>query len=423
MSKIYIIDEDKKYIGTIIKYYRKTMYDKTKSQRWTQKGFIYDEYGSKICSVKTLGLIENGIIIKNDIIYEELLHKFNMKYEFTYSIKSMKLSECSKFLLLAIEKYDISMILEITNNIRNVLNKGFKSYVFYYEYLQFYTMIYNYYCSKILLTSNQISLIMSILNFIDSEMKEILIDLVCKTKYRNDDYEFSDINFKSMYSSINKINYILYLIHHNQVLKANRILHNLYLVYKNKNNYIRLIDVFTIQLSLCSINDKEYFFELLDEGLHFFYKNNDNIPDIKKAQTYKNIGVTAYKLEVYDIAEDFLLKYIKIDSREILPYCIILFDIYEKAGNIESIIKILKQAKPDNSKYGTFFQYFEMKYLNAYNDIELTEFILKNVIKEFTSYDKIFISIFYSQIFGLTANTYKHKDFKLFISQLPTRIF
>lgn len=148
MNKVYIIEEDKIYIGMLVKHYRRAMYDKTKSSRWTQKGFIYDNYGTKICSEKTLGLIENGIPIKNDIIYEELLHKFNIKYDFIYSIHSINLSRCSKDLLLAIEKYDSNTISDITKNIIRVLNKGFHNYVFFHEYLQFYMMIQDYYNSK-----------------------------------------------------------------------------------------------------------------------------------------------------------------------------------------------------------------------------------------------------------------------------------
>lgn len=423
MNKVYIIEEDKIYIGVLVKHYRRAMYDKTKSSRWTQKGFIYDNYGTKICSEKTLGLIENGIPIKNDMIYEELLHKFNIKYDFTYSIHSINLSRCSKDLLLAIENYDSNTISDITKNIIRVLNKGFHNYVFFHEYLQFYMMIQDYYNSKKLLNANQISLIMNISNYIDSEMKEILIDLVCKTKFRNDDYDCSDINLESMHSSINKMNYILYLIHHNQILKTNRLLHDLCLTYKSSKNYIRLIDVFTIQLSLCTINDKDYFLELLDEILLFFYTNFDYIPSIKKVQTYKNIGVTAYKLQNYDIAEDFILKFINSDNREVLPYIVLLLDIYEKSNNKENILKILNLFKPDQSKYGTFFLYYQLKYLNAYNDVELTEFILTYVIKLLTSFDKIFISIFYAQIEELTKKTNRHKDFKIFISKLPKNVF
>ena len=73
MHYLKINDSDKKKIGYLIHLYRTQQF-----KHLSQNSFLLNEYNEPICTRQTLSKIEQGIIIKNDSIYEELLKKVNL---------------------------------------------------------------------------------------------------------------------------------------------------------------------------------------------------------------------------------------------------------------------------------------------------------------------------------------------------------
>lgn len=91
MHYLKINDSDKKKIGYLIHLYRTQQF-----KHLSQNSFLLNEYNEPICTRQTLSKIEQGVIIKNDSIYEELLKKVNLKFNTDYCIEeflSIPLSE------------------------------------------------------------------------------------------------------------------------------------------------------------------------------------------------------------------------------------------------------------------------------------------------------------------------------------------
>lgn len=82
MHYLKINDSDKKKIGYLIHLYRTQQF-----KHLSQNSFLLNEYNEPICTRQTLSKIEQGVIIKNDSIYEELLKKVNLKFNTDYCIE------------------------------------------------------------------------------------------------------------------------------------------------------------------------------------------------------------------------------------------------------------------------------------------------------------------------------------------------
>ena len=69
-----ISDENKRTLGLFIKIERE-------SQELSQKELINDADQKQICSVSTLHRIETGQIIKDDVIYHELIQRLGYSFK------------------------------------------------------------------------------------------------------------------------------------------------------------------------------------------------------------------------------------------------------------------------------------------------------------------------------------------------------
>lgn len=416
MKNFSISDQDKKFIGILVRYYRIKNFRMSADCFWTQDYFIHMSDQTKICSRKTFSLIEQGNITAHDSIYEDLLSNIGYRYCFDMTYTSLGLESISKQLYNACCFYKIDTILKLTNLLIFKLKK-YNGYIILNEYLIVFQIIYNYYSSFKLPNEEDINFILLIQDFIDINIKEILIDLVFKAKIRADLFDFDYYDFSQSTSTMNHINYILTFIYNNRTNTAIRLIDNLKTELTSTNNTIRLIDILNIQISL--YNDSEYDEYKLDVViLNNLLKDKDGIPKIKLAQSYKTIAIAAYKQKEYNTSKEYLLKFIKSDFREPIPFITILIDIYQKEYNLDKIHDILKNCKIDYSnKYSIFLNYFIYKYTYNYNDILLCKFIIKDITKVLEKSDKLFYQIFLTELNQLVVITNHYKDLKIFMDK------
>lgn len=80
--RLTIPDHDKKKLAAIIQYDRTHGYAQKEPLDWNISDFPVDDGGQTICSPATLSQLENGVVIKDDDIYEGLLHKLGTAYNF-----------------------------------------------------------------------------------------------------------------------------------------------------------------------------------------------------------------------------------------------------------------------------------------------------------------------------------------------------
>ena len=141
MHYLKINDSDKKKIGYLIHLYRTQRF-----KHLSQNSFLLNEYNEPICTRQTLSKIEQGVIIKNDSIYEELLKKVNLKFNTDYCIEEFLPTSIFSDLLNACDYYNLEKLISISESYIKQLNP-FKEYIFFHEYYECFKWIYTYYSS------------------------------------------------------------------------------------------------------------------------------------------------------------------------------------------------------------------------------------------------------------------------------------
>ena len=190
MHYLKINDSDKKKIGYLIHVYRTQQF-----KHLSQNSFLLNEYNEPICTRQTLSKIEQGVIIKNDSIYEELLKKMNLKFNTDYCIEKFLPTSIFSDLLNACDYYNLEKLISISESYIKQLNP-FKEYIFFHEYYECFKWIYTYYSSFELPTLQSTEYIILLKNIINSDHNEVMMDLVLKKRTTSGIYVFSCFDFK-----------------------------------------------------------------------------------------------------------------------------------------------------------------------------------------------------------------------------------
>lgn len=308
MYYLKINDSDKKKIGYLIHLYRTQQF-----KHLSQNSFLLNEYNEPICTRQTLSKIEQGVIIKNDSIYEELLKKVNLKFNTDYCIEEFLPTSIFSDLLNACDYYNLEKLISISESYIKQLNP-FKEYIFFHEYYECFKWIYTYYSSFELPTLQSTEYIISLKNIINSNLYEVMMDLVFKKRTISGIYDFSYFDFKNSSSMINRGNHMMILYNQSKLSEMLDYCQDLEEEYSSKNNYIRLLDIYSLKGFAFSNTEKEKFEKLVSQINHTVEAHNSNIPEIKISQLLKNIGLQAFRIDMYNIAINYLEQYIAMDS-------------------------------------------------------------------------------------------------------------
>lgn len=278
MHYLKINDSDKKKIGYLIHVYRTQQF-----KHLSQNSFLLNEYNEPICTRQTLSKIEQGVIIKNDSIYEELLKKVNLKFNTDYCIEEFLPTSIFSDLLNACDYYNLEKLISISESYIKQLNP-FKEYIFFHEYYECFKWIYTYYSSFELPTLQSTEYIISLKNIINSNLYEVMIDLVFKKRTISGIYDFSYFDFKNSNSMINRGNHMMILYNQSKLSEMLDYCQDLEEEYSSKNNYIRLLDIYSLKGFAFSNTEKEKFEKLVSQINHTVEVHNSNIPKIKISQ-------------------------------------------------------------------------------------------------------------------------------------------
>ena len=396
MHYLKINDSDKKKIGYLIHLYRTQQF-----KHLSQNSFLLNEYNEPICTRQTLSKIEQGVIIKNDSIYEELLKKVNLKFNTDYCIEEFLPTSIFSDLLNACDYYNLEKLISISESYIKQLNP-FKEYIFFHEYYECFKWIYTYYSSFELPTLQSTEYIISLKNIINSNLYEVMMDLVFKKRTISGIYDFSYFDFKNSSSMINRGNHMMILYNQSKLSEMLDYCQDLEKEYSSKNNYIRLLDIYSLKGFAFSNTEKEKFEKLVSQINHTVEAHNSNIPKIKISQLLKNIGLQAFRIDMYDIAINYLKQYIAMDS----PYAnIVGIDLcisYQKTNKINQLKSFIqsKEVYKGDSQYENLLNYFILKY-KYQTDIDNT----MGKYKQF----------FYEELSILVEQTKRYKDLKTYL--------
>ena len=411
MHYLKINDSDKKKIGYLIHLYRTQQF-----KHLSQNSFLLNEYNEPICTRQTLSKIEQGIIIKNDSIYEELLKKVNLKFNTDYCIEEFLPTSIFSDLLNACDYYNLEKLISISESYIKQLNP-FKEYIFFHEYYECFKWIYTYYSSFELPTLQSTEYIISLKNIINSNLYEVMMDLVFKKRTISGIYDFSYFDFKNSNSMINRGNHMMILYNQSKLSEMLDYCQDLEEEYFSKNNYIRLLDIYSLKGFAFSNTEKEKFEKLVSQINHTVEAHNSNIPEIKISQLLKNIGLQAFRIDMYDIAINYLEQYIAMDS----PYAnIVGIDLcisYQKTNKINQLKSFIqsKEVYKGDSQYENLLNYFILKYKYQTDNDELSYFIVNKVPIIIDNTMGKYKQFFYEELSMLVEQTKRYKDLKTYL--------
>lgn len=411
MHYLKINDSDKKKIGYLIHLYRTQQF-----KHLSQNSFLLNEYNEPICTRQTLSKIEQGVIIKNDSIYEELLKKVNLKFNTDYCIEEFLPTSIFSDLLNACDYYNLEKLISISEAYIKQLNP-FKEYIFFHEYYECFKWIYTYYSSFELPTLQSTEYIISLKNIINSNLYEVMMDLVFKKRTISGIYDFSYFDFKNSNSMINRGNHMMILYNQSKLSEMLDYCQDLEKEYSSKNNYIRLLDIYSLKGFAFSNTEKEKFEKLVSQINHIVEARNSNIPKIKISQLLKNIGLQAFRIDMYDIAINYLEQYIAMDS----PYAnIVGIDLcisYQKTNKINQLKSFIqsKEVYKGDSQYENLLNYFILKYKYQTDNDELSYFIVNKVPIIIDNTMGKYKQFFYEELSMLVEQTKRYKDLKTYL--------
>lgn len=411
MHYLKINDSDKKKIGYLIHLYRTQQF-----KHLSQNSFLLNEYNEPICTRQTLNKIEQGVIIKNDSIYEELLKKVNLKFNTDYCIEEFLPTSIFSDLLNACDYYNLEKLISISESYIKQLNP-FKEYIFFHEYYECFKWIYTYYSSFELPTLQSTEYIILLKNIINSNLYEVMMDLVFKKRTISGIYDFSYFDFKNSNSMINRGNHMMILYNQSKLSEMLDYCQDLEEEYSSKNNYIRLLDIYSLKGFAFSNTEKEKFEKLVSQINHTVEVHNSNIPKIKISQLLKNIGLQAFRIDMYDIAINYLEQYIAMDS----PYAnIVGIDLcisYQKTNKINQLKSFIqsKEVYKGDSQYENLLNYFILKYKYQTDNDELSYFIVNKVPIIIDNTMGKYKQFFYEELSMLVEQTKRYKDLKTYL--------
>ena len=411
MHYLKINDSDKKKIGYLIHVYRTQHF-----KHLSQNSFLLNEYNEPICTRQTLSKIEQGVIIKNDSIYEELLKKVNLKFNTDYCIEEFLPTSIFSDLLNACDYYNLEKLISISESYVKQLNP-FKEYIFFHEYYECFKWIYTYYSSFELPTLQSTEYIISLKNIINSNLYEVMMDLVFKKRTISGIYDFSYFDFKNSNSMINRGNHMMILYNQSKLSEMLDYCQDLEEEYSIKNNYIRLLDIYSLKGFAFSNTEKEKFEKLVSQINHTVEAHNSNIPKIKTSQLLKNIGLQAFRIDMYDIAINYFEQYMAMDS----PYAnIVGIDLcisYQKTNKINQLKSFIqsKEVYKGDSQYENLLNYFILKYKYQTDNDELSYFIVNKVPIIIDNIMGKYKQFFYEELSMLVEQTKRYKDLKTYL--------
>lgn len=187
--------------------------------------------------------------------------------------------------------------------------------------------------------------------------------------------------------------------------------------YSSKNNYIRLLDIYSLKGFAFSNTEKEKFEKLVSQINHTVEAHHSNIPKIKISQLLKNMGLQAFRIDMYDVAINYLEQYIAMDS----PYAnIVGIDLcisYQKTNKINKLKSFIQSKKiyKGDGQYENLLNYFILKYKYQTDNDELSYFIVNKVPIIIDNTMGKYKQFFYEELSMLVEQTKRYKDLKTYL--------
>ena len=409
MTLLDILEEDNIKLGKIIKYYRTNDYKIANPYTWSINDFISDndEY---ICSNTTLSSIENGEIIKDDEIYDSLLQKLNLKYNYKNDLSNIH-NAYDSLIIEEFNNFNFDKINIILDEYINILTE-YKDFVIENEYIEQLDFIRNHANkldnSNIELYNNTILKSVELFNIYTDGIKLLLQNILIRislkfydTKTRVEILNKKDI--KSSKSYLIKSIYADYLITISDYYNAFKIILPIIEIYENENNINGIILTLSTKIRLMADTNTVNWIKYAEEAISFIKNNNCDRSIAISSLHY--LGLTLYLYKEYNLAYEVFIylieKYNYNDLFFPLQVNVVCF-LLEIPVPREVIIK----RNPINNSIAanTIFDFFVLKEEGASIE-ELEDYIIAEIKPILRFCDRPTYDIFYNILELLISKT------------------
>lgn len=422
-------------IGTLIGYERKM---KCKELAGTKEKEAYKQipFCEGICCVQTYRNIEKATLEVKTPIYEKLLHKLG--YEMIYDDALYKeINYRLQNLNNAIEKYDLESVFIIVGKLNKLLRNAEKD--IYQKYLiRIIDVVYQYYKNNAFPCIIDVEMMKNVHMGFPSYIKDVMIDLLYKYAVLN---IIEDNIYKKFVDNLylyqnnyipNKINYLQYLCYNLNYDQFYDISEGLILYLKNKDLYLRLLDIYDLKIIADLNTDPTRIDQDIlecNENVNYIFKKLcinkareivSKTIKTKLSQHYYNLGYTLMMDKKYSEAILNFEESLKLDDIFELACKVSLFNCYDRLGyGVEKYTKYIKLIRvyDENNKNYILYKYYQFKYAN--NDLRKRLKYLKNSVIEFIlPEDTVLMKILFFEINNLAKATSNYQILQEFIEKM-----
>ncbi len=378
MNFLDIPNHDKKKLGKIINYYRINNFKEKHPNSWSINKFIQNK-NDNICSPTTLSQIENGTIIIDNDIYDELLKKLEQKYNY-----EKNLSEIHKIfnnrITHAFENYNDKLLDNLIKEYIEAL-KPYKDYILEKEFifaLNFSEKNLN------LKMKDDMNKCLELFSIYPSGIQIIIADKLDGFVYNlGNPEEIRKVDRVIDLSKIDsyrlKSNYINNLIRKKYYLKAAQFLWELQNHYDKKNNILGLLRAYSIKLILLEEIGSNEWLEEVRQILPIFKQYLDKDREQIIIYIY-NIAMGCFNRKKYKLALDILILVLENSNELFLPTAIYVNEICTITDTkVPPVAKNERYNKKNYPEvYNTIYKFYLLKNANSPH-IELEKYIFQNI--------------------------------------------
>ena len=396
--------------GLSIRTNRSYRFDLAGSGRWTQKRFC-----ENVCSENTLIAIEKGKAGRYDDFYEAFAKKLEMRIVDEPKI-DRKMDTYTKRIYDAVEYYELDKIKRYTNKSAEIL-EPYKDCLWYGDLYAAVCALRDYYTKQKMVSKEDRILLSKMIGEFSKQWDDMIKSIVFCSSYYDlgtDEYEkrFIEFEIEKNEAACNKVNVLMYYIAKEYTRKMHLLYETLEKEWKEKKNYIRLIDLYNSILlynshfDVTEVNDVRIKIEhVIDETV---------IPKYKAVEVFYTLGSTYFSIGEYKKA---IAMFFNTDRTK-YAY-VFIAHMQRKLGNK---VSIPEYSEEDLIKFPKDVQLMYEYYINV-DKIPAKEserYLMKTILPVLNKEDKDLVEIMREELEMLVEETKHYKNLMTFNKKVKT---
>ncbi len=395
-------------IGKLIRIYRE------EKRHNTQNEYTLLRFCDGICTINTLKRIESGECSRSDEVYDELLAKLKLRFDYFPEVDTA-VEMMMEPLYEAIEYYQIDKVICFCEKALRLLDKV-KTYVYYSELYDLFHSTLIYYKDDVEISVKRMEhfrKILPIFNNLYATLIKILIYTRASIISMNDAETFNNIFIEldlihEKYDSIKMLALHYYYLT-SKFVSMSELIKKLEIRFRSSANKIRLLDVYNYSIYLYTEIEKSERNKVIlkiDE-----LAGDQGIPLIKIIESYATIAWILHVEGDYQGALDCFNKIQSFEMEPFLPHLIYMADC-QRHLELPIHIPLIEQSSLCKYSMNEQFMYNFYRDYNRLDSSMKQTFIIKKIAPGLK--DKTLIKIFEYEINKLAEETNSYKNFYLF---------